>query len=100
MHRPTNTIKMGKIKKLKEVLTVVTEDIICDCCGNSCNAGEISGDDHVVSFEYMKMSAEWGFFSNKDLEKWVAFICEKCVDEKFPFIKFVKTDLKFITKIG
>jgi hypothetical protein len=39
----------------------------------------------------MTMAAEWGYNSNKDMENWKAHICEKCVDEKFNFIKFVKT---------
>ena len=39
----------------------------------------------------MKLEAHWGYYSeSKDTEKWTAQICEKCVDEKFSFIKFKK----------
>jgi hypothetical protein len=58
----------------------VTEDVICDCCGNSCKT--------EYGIESMKISATWGFMSNKDGEKWQADLCEKCVDEKLSFINF------------
>jgi uncharacterized cysteine cluster protein YcgN (CxxCxxCC family) len=61
-------------------------DVICDCCGKSCMREGMGG-----GLEYMTMSAHWGFWSNKDLEKWTAQICEACVDEKFGFVKFQKT---------
>ena len=60
----------------------VIKDIICDCCGKSCST-EYGG-------ECMKLSANWGFMSNKDLQLWEARICEQCVDEKLGFIKFSK----------
>ena len=34
-------------------------------------------------FPHMKLEANWGYESNKDLTYWKAQICEKCVDEKF-----------------
>ncbi len=37
---------------------------------------------------YMTLKAHWGFDTNKDQEEWEAHICEKCVDEKFEFIRF------------
>ena len=64
----------------KEVL----KDVFCDSCGKSCNT--------EYGFEYMELTANWGFSSNKDLERWEAQICEKCVDEKFSPIKFKKTN--------
>lgn len=69
-------------KELKE--QDVLKDITCDCCGESCQT--------EYGFEYMGLSANWGFMSNKDLEKWEAQICEKCVDENFSKIKFKKSN--------
>lgn len=73
-------------KKTKEVDEI--KDIICDCCGNSCNKGD-------YGFEYMTLKTSWGYSSNKDMETWSAQLCEKCVDEKLNFIKFNVTRTKF-----
>ena len=69
-------------KELKE--QDVLKDVICDCCGKSCQTD--------YGFEYMNLSADWGFMSKKDLEKWEAQVCENCVDEKFDHIKFKKSN--------
>ena len=61
---------------------IITLEIICDCCGKSCKT--------QMGFEFMLMSANWGYDSNKDLEKWEAQICEECIDNKFKFVKFNK----------
>jgi len=63
------------IKKVKKEVDVVV-DILCDCCGKSCK-------DLMGEFQYMELNASWGYSSKKDLEKWTAKVCEKCVDEKF-----------------
>lgn len=69
----------------KFIKTEIVTEVICDCCGSSCktNAG----------FEFLELKTVWGFMSNKDLEKWEAHICEKCVDEKLNFIKFEKISI-------
>lgn len=80
--------------ELKKIESVT--DVICDCCGKSCKTGDFEIDnqartDHGErwrSFEYMSLSANWGYESGKDLQTWTAQICEKCVDEKLGFIKF------------
>jgi len=70
-------------KVKKEVVEVV--DIKCDICKKSCK-NKVTG-----SLEFMKLSANWGFGSNYDLESWEAHICEKCVDTKLaPIVKFQK----------
>ena len=76
-------------KQTKEV--DVLTDVICDCCGNSCKFFMFS-DDEVATYEYMSLEAAWGYGSNKDGEKMTAQVCEKCVDEKFSFLKFKKTN--------
>ena len=72
---------MIKTKKIVKEIEQ-TEDIICDICGKSCKS--------FTDFEYLELTATWGFESNKDGEKWDAHICEKCVDEKLSFINFKK----------
>lgn len=85
-----------KIKEIQSRKTEVITDIICDCCGKSCKVSEKIIDnpiraDHGESyyeFSFMKLHANWGFYSEKDLQSQTAHICEKCVDEKLLFIKF------------
>lgn len=78
-------------KTVKKEVSVIT-DIICDCCGNTCKSS--------VDFEYMNLEADWGYGSEKDMERWSAHICEKCVDEKLSFIKFKKENIDFQTVLG
>ena len=73
------------IKTEPKIIEVeILQDVICDSCGNSCK--------NSTNFEYMTLRNYWGYGSKKDGEFWQAHICEKCVDEKFPFIKFQKED--------
>ena len=83
-----------EIKEIKTIPTEVITDIICDSCGESCCVMNI-GDATTPNFEYMTLKANWGYGSKKDLEKWEAHICEKCVDEKLSFIKF-KTNITYL----
>lgn len=68
----------------KQVEVDVLEDVICDVCNNSCK--------NSTNFEYMTMKNYWGYGSSKDGQLWGAHICEKCVDEKFKFVKFRRQD--------
>lgn len=73
--------------------TIHTTEIICDCCGKSCKKDTYTDNDGVEEhvFEYLKMSAHWGYYSNdKDCMKYTAHICEPCVDERLGFINFDK----------
>ena len=84
--------------EIKEVKKQITTDIICDCCGKSCmvnkgiidNVTRVDNGEPFYDFSFMTMETNWGFFSNKDSEKWTAQVCETCVDEKFSFVKFKK----------
>lgn len=86
------------IKKVQTKKVEILTDVICDSCGQSCKVfdGVIENDTIVdngepyCEFNYMELNATWGYYSNKDNEEWVAKICEKCVDEKLSFIKFIK----------
>lgn len=74
------------------------KDIICDCCGESCEVFSALVDNPInddfgkirKSFEYMVLKANWGYFSDSDGESWEANVCEKCVKEKLSFINFKK----------
>lgn len=87
-----------EVNKVENKKSLVLTDVICDCCGESCKVHELIVDndkridngESYRTFSFMKMEATWGYFSKKDLEKWSAHICEKCVDEKFGFVKFNK----------
>ncbi len=79
-----------EIKEIQAIEQSVVVDVICDSCGQSCKVPE--GNVMAGHMEYMKLEANWGFDSGKDLEKWVAHICEKCVDEKLNFVKFLKSN--------
>ncbi len=78
------------IKEIQKKDIKVLTDITCDICGLSCLNPATN------NFEYMALKASWGFGTNKDMEKWTAQICEKCVDEKFSEIKFKKEEYDLI----
>ena len=50
------------------------EQIRCNCCGQLLKQGEHAGED------YLKVTKEWGYFSEKDLELHEWYLCEKCYD--------------------
>ena len=72
---------MEIVEKQTTEVEVIT-DIICDCCGQSCKT--------EYGHEYLKLHANWGYGSGKDFTMYTAQVCEKCVDEKFSFVKFKK----------
>jgi len=96
-----------KVKEKYNRKVDVVTDVICDCCGESCKVNEYVVDNDLredhgethYSFEYMELNANWGYHSGKDLERWKAHVCEKCVDEKFTFIKFKKSEIRFRTML-
>lgn len=79
---------MKKTETRTEEVQVLTE-VICDCCGKSCRVKGFTEEDY--QFVFMEIEQHWGFFSDKDLEKWTAQICEPCVNEKMGFINFQKS---------
>ncbi len=89
-----------EIKKIQNKKTEVVTDVICDCCGKSCkvsegkidNSSRVDNGETYYEFEFMEMKAHWGYHTRKDMEEWVAQICEKCIDEKFTFVKFKKSE--------
>ena len=81
---------MKETKKIKKEVEETT-DIICDWCDKSCKVYPMK-DKTIFLFEYMTLLVTWGYGSSKDMERWEAQICEKCVDEKFKKIKFSKEE--------
>lgn len=72
-----------QIKKL--VTQEVTIGYLCDICKNSCC--KIPDDSN--SMEVANLSANWGFYSNKDLEQHYTDICENCYDRIWEFIETI-----------
>jgi len=60
---------MGKV--IKEEFELI--DIICDRCNLSCKK--------YLNYEYAEIKAHWGYDSQKDEEKHVAYLCETCYDK-------------------
>ena len=68
-------------KYLPKIETInCLDDVICDCCKQSCK-GEFN-------FNYMTLSAEWFYGSLHDGENWEAHICDKCADDLKQKINF------------
>jgi hypothetical protein len=82
-----------EITEIKAIPQDVIKDIICDCCGVTCNSFSKA---LTKQFEFLKIEGSWGYGSKKDGEKWSAQICEKCVDEKFAFVNFKKENYNIL----
>lgn len=86
------------VKQIVTKKSVEISEISCDVCGKSCEVyrhvidNDLRPDNSEVAleFEYMQLSANWGYFSKKDTQTWTAQICESCVDKHLGFIKFNK----------
>ena len=60
----------------------VVDEILCDCCGESCTITE-----PVVEHEYAELIATWGYFSDQDGKQFNIDLCENCFDDVLVFIK-------------
>jgi len=75
--------------KTELVPTEVLEDIICDCCGQSCKT-------EFDDYNFMSIESHWIYPSQQEQEIWTAQLCEKCANERLNFIPFRKdVDLPF-----
>ena len=78
-------MKKTVVKKVKKE---ILDDIICDICGESCAVFDCRGKEYET-FEYLSLTADWGFDSGKDGERWEAQVCSSCADKHLaPLIKF------------
>ncbi len=55
---------------MKEEIQTTVADVLCDGCGISCRG--------VCDYEYLSLSANWGYDSQLDGEQWNGQLCEKC----------------------
>lgn len=70
------------MKTYKEELRKVVDEILCDCCGESCTITE-----PVTEHEYGELIATWGYFSDQDGIQYDIQLCEKCFNEAINFLK-------------
>ena len=57
-------------------------------CGRSCL------DRGKINFELSRLTANWGFYSNKDTEQWECDICENCSDKIKEYIESLGGEIK------
>ena len=61
---------------IKEVrLTEVISDVLCDIC------------DQSTKLEFATLSADWGYFSQSDGERYKLQLCEKCFFNTLDILK-------------
>jgi hypothetical protein len=70
------------MKTYKEEVRKVVDEILCDCCGESCTVTE-----PVVEHEYAELIATWGYFSDQDGSQYNIDLCENCFNDVLSFIK-------------
>jgi hypothetical protein len=78
-----------KVLEKKSIETDILIDILCDVCGKSCNSFAEQAN-YPVIFNYLELSADWGYGSKLDGEEWKAQVCVDCAKEKFDFVNFSK----------
>ena len=67
--------------KWKEVMEPCREidDITCDMCGETCYL--------QPNWEYARLTAEWGYGSSRDTDRWDFHFCDKCSGKILDFIR-------------
>ena len=70
-----------EIRTKQEVIKV--KGYICDICNKECRNEK----DPFSDYEYAILSAQWGYFSNKDLTAHECHMCESCFDQVKEFIE-------------
>lgn len=74
------------MKTYKKKLTKVVDQILCDCCGQSCTK-EVPTIKPSFDHEYATIKATWGYFSKQDGNQFDIEICEHCFNEVIDFLK-------------
>lgn len=67
------------MKTYKKKLTKVVDQILCDCCGQSCS--------NEYDHEFATIEAKWGYWAKQDGTVYDIQICETCFTEVLDFIK-------------
>ena len=74
------------MRKYKKVLKDELLDVVCDACGRSCVPENSEGPGWA---EFAVVEANWGYFSEKDGDKYYKEICESCFDKVCDFLKSI-----------
>lgn len=67
----------------KKVIAEEIDNVICDCCSNSCT------DKATNLIESALFVAGWGYSSKRDGEKWECDLCEGCAVKIKEFIESI-----------
>ena len=70
-----------KIFKSKKVQIV--DEVVCDVCGESCK-------DLNFGNEHATLTADWGYASKKDGERYSVDLCEKCFEKTVQFLQSIR----------
>lgn len=73
---------MVKVIEIQQVERDIVVDVTCDRCGGSC----FKGDPDMRQIELATFDADWGYFSDHDLEQWHADLCQSCAEDVKAFI--------------
>ena len=73
----------------KEVVKKVVDEILCDCCGQSCTK-ESPTETPSYCNEYASIEATWGYFSEQDGTQYSIEICEHCFNEVLASMKKIR----------
>ena len=77
------------MKTYKKKLTKVVDQILCDCCGQSCTK-EFPTTKPSFDHEYASIEATWGYLSNQDGIQYDIQICEHCFNEVLQCMKKIR----------
>jgi hypothetical protein len=75
------------MKTYKKKTVKVVDQILCDCCGQSCS--------NEYDHEFAAIEAKWGYWSKQDGTVYGIQICETCFTEVLNFIKDKRRTFNF-----
>ena len=68
------------MKTYKKKIVKVVDQILCDCCGQSCS--------NEYGHEYAELSSTWGYCSKQDGTQYDIQLCETCFLDILTIIRF------------
>lgn len=71
--------------------TEVVAEIICDGCGESCTQDREQG-----IHEYATLSADWGYYSDHDNERYRYQLCETCFFNLLAYLQEQRSPLDIL----
>lgn len=77
------------MKTYKKKLTKVVDQILCDCCGQSCTK-EFPTIKPSFDHEYASIEVTWGYLSKQDGIQYDIQICESCFNEVLQCMKQIR----------